>query len=129
MQVYLDLFSGPNAPVARQIEELDEEAMAWDTLRDKILDVTAHPVRPLLRKYLKNGKIGGSNIALPCGSWSSARHGNDRGGAKPLRDRTPKNIYGFPSLSPLDKGSLLNHHQCARILKSDSMLIYRTERE
>ena len=46
--------------------------------------------------------VPGVGLAMPCGTLSSARRGNDRGGPKPLRGEKGRELWGLPGLTGLD---------------------------
>ena len=41
-------------------------------------------------------------MAMPCGTLSRARRGNERGGPKPLRGEDARSLWGLPGLTGLD---------------------------
>jgi hypothetical protein len=102
--VFFDLFSGPRAPVTQALKRQGNVCVPFDTLLGHAYDLCAEGVVNLLLAWIESSNVAGISIALPCGSWSSARHGGPGNTCPPpLRERTKKNIYGFKKLSPKDR--------------------------
>ena len=101
--IFLDLFSGRRAPVTRALKQQGQVCVPFDTLLGLEYDLCSAGVLNLLLAWIESSKVAGLSLALPCGSWSSARHGIPGGTCPPaLRDRSSGNIYGFKNLSPRD---------------------------
>ena len=96
-----DLLSGRRSPVTRALRQQGQVCVPFDTLLGLEYDLCSAGVLNLLLAWIESSKVAGLSLALPCGSWSSARHGIPGGTCPPaLRDRSSGNIYGFKNLSP-----------------------------
>ena len=111
--LFLDLFSGENSPVAREVKARGGAVIAFDWLIDARFDLSQSEVQQTIMRWIRQGLVWGVWLGTDCTTWSVASYSKGPGWFNSYR--TKWNLWGqMASLSPLAQQKVLQGNADAK---------------
>lgn len=105
-QLFIDLFSGRNSPVGRQVGKRGGAFIAFDVLIDVRFDLSNPEVQETLMRWIRQGLVWSVWLGTDCTTWSRASYSKGPGWLNSYR--TQHNLWGqLSSLSTHAKEKVL----------------------
>jgi hypothetical protein len=97
--LFIDLFSGKNCPVGKDVGARGGAYIAFDVLIDARFDLTQPEVEQMLSRWIRQGLVWGVWLHTDCTTWSVASYSKGPGWFNSFRSQG--NVWGeLASLSP-----------------------------
>lgn len=98
-RLFVDLFSGKNCPVGKDVRARGGAVIAFDLLIDARFDLSQPEVEQTLMRWIRQGLVWAVFLGTDCTTWSSASYSKGPGWFNSYRSRG--NLWGqLASLSP-----------------------------
>ena len=111
--LFLDLFSGANSPMGREVKARGGAVIAFDWLIDARFDLSRADVQEALWGWIRQGLVWGVWLGTECTTWSVASYSKGPGWFNSYRSRG--NLWGeLAALSPRAREKVLQGNADAR---------------